>query len=95
MTTEEQILEILWDMGGEASITTIASLAKISVDYSRLICKDLANHNYIQIENGLAKLQGKGKLEAAKRKIGSTQKIVVEPYESTAEDKRKRITLGY
>lgn len=96
MTTEEQILEILWDMGGEASINTIASRAKISIDYSRLVCKSLTKRNYISLDSGTAKLKGKGKLEAAKGKIGSSrQRIVVEPVELITNNKKKKIILGY
>ncbi|PIP17909.1 MAG: hypothetical protein COX43_01670 [Parcubacteria group bacterium CG23_combo_of_CG06-09_8_20_14_all_35_9] len=91
MTTEEQILEILWDQGGEAPITTIASLVKISVDYARMICRNLAEKDYIKFDLGIAKLKGKGKLEAAKRKVDFPQKIVVEGPNVRIGKKRKLI----
>lgn len=91
MTTEEKVLEILWDQGGEAPITTIASLAKISVDYARLICQNLVRHQYIKFDSGIAKLKGKGKLEAAKRKVDFPSKIVVK----TPVSGRKKLVLNY
>lgn len=95
MTTEEQILEILWDQGGEASVTTIASFARISVDYTRLICKNLAVKRCIKFDGDFVKLKGKGKLIAAKRKTNSPQKIVVEPYKARIKGKNKTLTLDY
>lgn len=76
--TDLKVLEIIWDWGGEASLDTIAREAGISTEYARLICNNLGRHDYIDfLHSKLCFLQGKGKLEVAKRKVDTPKKIVV------------------
>jgi len=76
--TELKVLEIIWDWGGEASIDTIAREARISTEYARLICQNLGRHEYIDfLHSKLCVLRGKGKLEAARRKVDKPGKIAV------------------
>ena len=90
-------MEIIWDWGGEATIDIIARELKISIDYARLICESLARHNYIDfLHSKLAKLRGKGRIEAARRKVNLSQKkVVIEPSMVKSSDKKKKIILGY
>lgn len=100
-STEDKVLEIIWDFGGEASISTIVKEAKITPDYARLICRDLAAHDYIKFDSGrMCSLKGKGKLEAAKMKVsGSEKKKVVIPEKPNkfglGRNKRGRLFLDY
>ena len=76
--TELTVLEIIWDWGGQASIETIAREARISTDYARLICQNLGRNDYIDFTHSkLCVLRGKGKLEAAKRKVNKPKKTVI------------------
>ena len=97
--TELKILEILWNWGGEASIDTIARGAGISTEYARLICNNLGRHDYIDfLHSKLAVLRGKGKLEAAKRKVNKSSKIVVSnkmPKFGLGKDTKGRFILEY
>lgn len=98
--TELKVLEIMWDWGGEASVNTIAKEAGISTDYARLICQNLGRGDYIGFfHSKLAVLRGKGKLEAAKRKVlDSPKKIAITksmPKLGLGKDKRGRLTLNY
>ena len=97
--TELKVLEIIWDWGGEASIDTIAREAKISTDYVRLICNNLGRHNYIDfLHSKLCLLRGKGKLEAAKRKVNKPKKITVSekiPQFGLGKDQVGRFILEY
>lgn len=99
--TESKILEIIWDFGGEASITTIAKEARINPEYARLICRDLASHEYIDFARGrICRLKGKGKLEAAKMKVcDSPKRKVVIPEKPNkfglGKNKKGRFLLDY
>ncbi|MDP3043374.1 MAG: hypothetical protein Q8N21_03150 [bacterium] len=97
--TELKVLEILWDWGGEASIDTIAREARISTDYARLICNNLGRHDYIDfLHSKLAVFRGKGKLEAAKRKVNKPSKIVVSkkmPKFGLGKDRDGKFILEY
>ena len=97
--TELKVLEILWDWGGEASIDTISREAGISTEYARLICNDLGRHNYIDfLHSKLGRLRGRGKLEAARRKVGQAKKIVVSekmPKFGLGKDRDGRFILEY
>ena len=100
MTTNElRVLEIIWDWGGEASIDTIARGAGISTEYARLICNNLGRHDYIDfLHSKLAVLRGKGKLEAAKRKVNQPSKIVISekiPKFGLGKDRNGRFVLEY
>lgn len=76
--TELTVLEIIWDWGGEASLNTIARTAGISIEYARLICNSLDKHDYIDFTHPkICVLRGKGKIEAAKRKVDKSRKIVI------------------
>jgi len=97
--TELKVLEILWDWGGEASIDTISREAGISTEYARLICNNLGRHDYIDfLHSKLAVLRGKGRLEAAKRKVNESKKIVVSekmPKFGLGKDRKGRFLLEY
>lgn len=97
--TEQQVLEIIWDWGGEVTIDIIARELKISIDYARLICESLARHNYIDfLYSRLAKLRGKGRIEAARRKVNLSQKKIVVSENDTIKtygNKKKKLILGY
>ena len=97
--TELKVLEIIWDWGGEASINTIAREARISTEYARLICNNLGQHDYIDfLHSKLCRLRGKGKLDAAKRKVNKPGKIVVSkkmPKFGIGKDRSGRFILGY
>lgn len=98
--TEDKVLEIIWDFGGEASITTLAKEARITPDYVRLICEDLARHDYIDFAQRICYLRGKGRLEAAKMKVsGAAQKKVVIPEKPSkfgiGKNKKGRLILDY
>ena len=100
MTTNElRVLEIIWDWGGEASIDTIARGAGISIEYARLICNNLGRHDYINfLHSKLTVLRGKGKLEAAKRKVNKPSKIVISekiPKFGLGKDRNGRFVLEY
>jgi len=99
--TDDKVLEIIWDFGGEASITTIAKEARITPDYARLICEDLERHDYIDFAHRrMCYLRGKGKLEAAKIKVsGSEKRKVVIPEKPNkfglGKNKKGRFVLEY
>ena len=97
--TELKVLEILWNWGGEASIDTIAREAGISTDYARLICNNLGRHDYIDfLHSKLAVFRGKGKLEAAIRKVDKSSKIVVSqkmPKFGLGKNTKGRFILDY
>lgn len=97
-STEVRVLEILWDWGGEASVDTIARELNISGDYARVICETLGRDDYIDFLNGrFCKLRGRGKVEVAKRKAGSPQKVVIPEKSSEIgrDNKRKRFVVAY
>lgn len=97
--TELRVLEIIWDWGGEASIDTIARKARVSTEYARLICNNLGRNDYIDfLHSKLCILRGKGKLEAAKRKVDTPKKIVVSekmPKFGLGKDRDGRFILEY
>lgn len=97
--TELKVLEIIWDWGGEASIDTIAREMKISPDYARLICQNLGRNEYIDFSHSkMCFLRGKGKLEAARRKVNKFNKIVVSkkmPKFGLGKDRSGRFILEY
>jgi Mn-dependent DtxR family transcriptional regulator len=80
-STEDKVLEIIWDFGGEASVSTITREARITPDYARLICRDLLRNGYIDFSNfKVCYLKNKGRLAAAKMKVsGSEKRKVVIP----------------
>ena len=97
--TELKVLEIIWDWGGEASINTIAREARISTEYARLICNNLGRHDYINfLHSKLCVLRGKGKLEAARRKVNKPGKTVVSkkmPKFGLGKNTKGRFILDY
>ena len=97
--TQSQILETIWDWGGEASISTIAKELHISTDYARLICRDLGRNGYINFRHSkLCVLKGKGRLEAAKMKVGRTSKNAVPKKISKSglgKNKKGRLIIDY
>lgn len=101
-STEDTILRVIWDFGGEASISTIAKAARITPDYARLLCVDLGKHDYIDFINSRSCcLRPKGRAEAARMKVGDIEKrrkIVVGDAHSKANadgNKEERFVLGY
>jgi len=97
--TELKVLEILWNWGGEASIDTIAREARISTDYARLICNNLGRHDYIDFTHSkMCFMKGKGRLEAARRKVDQAKKVVVSekiPGFGLGKDRKGRFILEY
>lgn len=92
---ELKALEVIWDWGGEANVETVARELRISIEYARLICQRLGEHEYIDMKrSGWCRLKGKGKLEAAKRKASKPKKIVIAS-PSRSPEKRERVVLGY
>lgn len=95
---ELKALEVIWDWGGEASVDTVARELRVSLEYARLICESLGEHEYIDLTRpGWCKLKGKGKLEAAKHKVSKPKKIVAAPrrYVGGGREKKKRMVLRY
>ena len=74
MTTNEQkILEIIWNWGGEAAVDIIAREAGISIEYTRLLCEELGEKDYVNfLHTKLCKIKSKGKSVVAK---SYTQKL--------------------
>ncbi len=92
---ELKALEVIWDWGGEASVATVAKRLRVSTEYARLICRSLGEHEYIDLNrSGWCMLKGKGKLEAAKRKVSKPKKTVV-AVSSQRAGKDGSLVLGY
>lgn len=99
-TTQSQVLEIIWDWGGEASINIIAKELHISTDYARLICEDLDRNDYINfLHSKLCVLKGRGKLEAAKMIAGRNPKktaVLKKGFKfGFGKDKKGRLIINY
>lgn len=94
---ESQILEVIRDWGGEASVHRIARETGMSIDYVRLVCKNLARYNSIDFTGfKLCRLRRKGKREVAKRRSVQPRKIVISQNAGRAHyDKRKHLLLEY
>lgn len=100
MTTNElRILEIIWDWGGEASVDSIAREARISLDYTRLLCESLDKEGYIDfLYSKLCKIKSKGKLAVAGKRGQSSQKIVIPQKPGKfglGKNKKGRLALSY
>lgn len=96
--TEGRVLEILWEWGGVARLQTIARELGVSLEYARLIARNLDEHAYLRINDGWYELRGKGKLEAAKAKRagGKPAKIVTNlPLAAGGPQATRRVVLGY
>lgn len=96
--TEGRVLEILWEWGGVARLQTIARGLGVSLEYARLITRNLEEHAYLRISNGWYELRGKGKLEAAKAKRveGKPTKIVTNlPLAAGGPHAKQRVVLRY
>ncbi|MFC1613092.1 hypothetical protein ACFL23_02050 [Patescibacteria group bacterium] len=97
MTKNElKILEVIWDWGGEASVSIIASEVRISIDYTRSMCKSLQRENYIDfLRSKSCKIKAKGKL-AVKGKIDrKPSKIVIPQVSWGSHFKDKSRVLNY
>lgn len=98
MTTNEQkILEIIGNWGGEASVDIIAREAGGSIEYTRLLCENLAKENYIDfLHSKLCQIKSKGKSAVAKSYTQKPKKIVIsESKLSLGRDKKGRMILNY
>lgn len=100
--TELQVLEIIWDWGGEASVDIMAREASISTDYARLLCESLGRNDYVDfLYQKQCRIRGKGELEVARRKCstGRGHKKIIIPERFSrfgfSRDKRGRLILGY
>ena len=94
---ESQILEVIWEWGGEASVDRIARETGMSTDYVRLVCQSLGRNDLIDF-NGLklCVLRRKGKTEVAKSANSKPKRIVVlGSIGRVSYDKRKHLILGY
>lgn len=95
-TTQLQVLETIWDWGGEASVSTIAKELRISTDYARLICEDLGRNDYIDfLHSRFCVLRGKGKLEAAKLKANKAPKKIIISNNKLGKDKKGKLIIEY
>lgn len=94
---ESQILEVIWEWGGEASVDRIAREADMSTDYVRLVCQSLARYDLIDFTGlKLCRLRRRGKIEVAKRASFQPKKIVISQYAVGANyDKRRHFLLEY
>lgn len=94
---ESQILEVIWEWGGEASVDRIARETAMSMDYVRLVCKSLARYDLIDFTGSkLCKVRRKGKVEIAKRGGLEPRKIVISQNVGRANyTKRKHLLLEY
>jgi hypothetical protein len=94
---EAQVLEVIWEWGGEASIDRIARETDMSTDYVRLVCENLGRNDYIDfMHSKLCRLRSKGKIEAQKIARSKPKKTVVsQGYSRASYDKRKRLIMGY
>ncbi|PIU10573.1 hypothetical protein COT27_02400 [Candidatus Kuenenbacteria bacterium CG08_land_8_20_14_0_20_37_23] len=100
MTTNEQkILEIIWNWGGEAPVDIIAREAGISIEYTRLLCEELGEKDYVNfLHTKLCKIKSKGKSVVAKSYTQKPKKIVIPEISGkfgSGRDKRGRMILGY
>jgi len=55
-SNEKEVLKIIWQNRGGASISKIANELKISTDYSRLICGSLIKNGVIKFSEGQYKV---------------------------------------
>lgn len=101
-STEDQVLKMIWDFGGEASISTIAKAVRVTPDYARLICGNLKRQGSIDFFNArTCYLKSKGRLEAARMKVqecDKKRKIVVGAVSSEVgfgENNKSHFVLGY
>lgn len=64
---EMKALGVVWQWGGEVRVGTVARELKVSLDYARLMCRSLGEHEYLDIaQSGWCRIKGKGKRAAAK-----------------------------
>lgn len=60
--TEQQALEAIEEVGGEATIGTVASKLRIETSYARLLCNSLGRADYIDVlATGICRITLKGK----------------------------------
>lgn len=76
--TEEIVLKIVFDYGGEVSVSKIAREARLSTDYIRMICQSLVRRGSIDCQMGWCTLKDKGRAVAkgAAFKIKKSQTLV-------------------
>ncbi|MBU4142193.1 hypothetical protein KKE99_04990 [Patescibacteria group bacterium] len=74
MNTELKILEIIWDLGGEASFYAVVKRVDAGTDYVRIVCQSLGQHDYIDWAGSDLILRAKGRLEVAKLKKARAEK---------------------
>lgn len=97
--TEQTVLEIIFDFGGEASVFQIAREIGFSTDYTRIICESLGRRDYIDYwaSRGLCILREKG-AEIGKKGALERKKLKEMPKGSSSgfsKDRRGRLTMGY
>jgi len=100
MTTNElEVLSIIWDWGGEASVDIITREAGISIDYARILCESLKKEGCIDFSySKLCTIKNKGKIVVANKKGQNPKKIVIPERPSRfglGKDKRGRLSVGY
>ena len=97
--TEQLVLEVIWNWGGEASVDIIAREAGISIDYARLICGSLGREGCIEfLHSKLCKIKSKGKILVAERRGQDPRKIVIPERPGKfglGKNKRGRFILSY
>lgn len=83
ISTEKQVLKIIWQNQGKASVFKIAKEIKFSTDYCRLICRSLIRNKIIKFSEGLYRVTGLGRkrleelgmMEKEKRRDGITLSV--------------------
>jgi len=79
-STEIQILELIWENKGRASLLKIARGFRLSNDYCRLVCRSLIKNKLIKFSEGQYKITdiGTGMIEKAPKdfdKTGSMEQV--------------------
>jgi transcription termination factor NusA len=86
-STEIEVLKIIWDQKGKASVMKISNALKISTDYARLLFRDLLKDKFVEFSEGQYKITDLGKKELKKQGMIESIKKVPSP------KKPKRKTL--
>ena len=59
--TALEMLQIIANSGGKASMSAVTSLQKVSTDYGRVVLNDIGRQDYIDVKaSGLCEITAKG-----------------------------------
>jgi len=100
MTTNElNVLSIIWNWGGEASVGVIAREANISINYAMILCESLGKEDFIDfLHSKLCKIKNKGKIIMAGKHGQKSRKIIIPEKPSgfgLGKNKKGRLLLSY